>query len=72
LDYVEWVEHVARAVAARLAVATHASTFEFTDRDQFRIFVYKWEPTQPAKAAVQIAHGATEHALRYQRVAAFL
>ena len=53
-------------------MATHASTFDFTDRDQYKLFVYKWEPAQPARAAVQIAHGATEHALRYQRVAEFL
>ena len=53
-------------------MATRASTFEFTDRDQFKVFVYKWEPAQPAKAVVQIAHGAGEHALRYQRVAEFL
>ena len=53
-------------------MGTHATTFEFTDRDQYKVFVYKWEPAHPAKAAVQIAHGAGEHALRYQRVAEFL
>ena len=53
-------------------MATLASTFEFTDRDHYKVFVYRWEPAQPAKAAVQIEHGAGEHALRYQRVAEFL
>lgn len=49
-----------------------ASTFTFTDPDGFEVFVYKWAPSDPARAVVQIAHGGVEHALRYQRVAEFL
>ncbi len=50
-----------------------ATTFTFTDPDGFQIFVYKWAPDdgQP-KAAVQILHGAAEHALRYEGFAKFL
>jgi alpha-beta hydrolase superfamily lysophospholipase len=53
-------------------MTTQASTFEFADQDGQRIFVYRWSPAGPAKAVVQIAHGAVEHALRYERVAEFL
>ncbi len=50
------------------------TTFTFRDPDGFEIFVYKWAPDAgiPTKAAVQIAHGAAEHALRYERLARFL
>ncbi len=49
------------------------STFTFKDADGFEIFVYKWAPDGAApKAVVQIAHGAAEHALRYERFAKFL
>jgi len=50
------------------------STFTFTDSDGFEIFVYKWAPDADAatRAVVQIAHGAAEHALRYERFARFL
>lgn len=48
------------------------TTFTVRDPQGFAIFVYKWTPEQPAKAAVQIAHGAAEHALRYKRFAEFL
>jgi alpha-beta hydrolase superfamily lysophospholipase len=50
-----------------------ATTFTFTDPDGFQIFVYKWAPDdrQP-KAAVQIMHGAAEHAARYERFAKYL
>jgi alpha-beta hydrolase superfamily lysophospholipase len=44
------------------------STFTLKDLQGFEIFVYKWLPPpglQP-KAVVQIAHGAAEHALRYE------
>ena len=50
------------------------TTFTFTDPDGFDIFVYKWSPepgTEP-RAVVQVAHGAAEHALRYERFARFL
>lgn len=50
------------------------STFTFTDPDGFHIFVYKWTPDEGVtpRAAVQIAHGAAEHALRYEDFARFL
>lgn len=51
-----------------------STTFTFKSPDGVEIFVYKWAPqagVQP-KAAVQIAHGAAEHALRYERFARFL
>jgi alpha-beta hydrolase superfamily lysophospholipase len=50
------------------------TTFKFLDPDGFNIFVYRWAPPAgvAAKAVVQIAHGAAEHALRYERVARFL
>jgi len=50
------------------------TTFTFTDPDGFEIFVYKWMPEEgvETKAVVQIAHGAAEHALRYERFARFL
>ncbi|MBT3318202.1 MAG: alpha/beta hydrolase [Clostridia bacterium] len=38
--------------------------FSFESQDGKQIFVYKWEAKKPV-AAVQIAHGAVEHALRY-------
>ncbi|QEE15636.1 lysophospholipase [Promethearchaeum syntrophicum] len=46
-----------------------SSTFTFKDKDDIEIFVYKWQPEGVPKAAVQIAHGMAEHALRYERVA---
>jgi alpha-beta hydrolase superfamily lysophospholipase len=49
-----------------------ATTFTFTDPDGFRIFVRQWSPDAHAKAVVQIAHGAAEHSLRYERFATFL
>ena len=50
------------------------STFTFTDSGGFEIFVHKWAPDADAtpRAVVQIAHGAAEHALRYERFARFL
>ncbi len=49
------------------------TTFTFTDPDHFQIFVYKWMPEGGhPKAAVQVVHGAAEHALRYERFAQFL
>ena len=50
------------------------TTFTFTDPEGFEIFVYKWVPNPDVKpgAVVQIAHGAAEHALRYERFARFL
>jgi alpha-beta hydrolase superfamily lysophospholipase len=49
------------------------TTFSFTDPDGFQIFTYKWAPDGgKPKAAVQVAHGMAEHALRYERFAKFL
>lgn len=51
-----------------------SSTFTLPSPDGPEIFVYKWAPdvgTSP-KAAVQISHGAAEHALRYERFGKFL
>ena len=50
------------------------STFTFTDPDGFEIFVYKWTPPPEIslQGVVQIAHGAAEHALRYERFAQYL
>lgn len=50
-----------------------STTFTFTDQDGFEIFTYKWTPDSgKPKAAVQIMHGAAEHALRYERFAKHL
>jgi alpha-beta hydrolase superfamily lysophospholipase len=46
-------------------------TFTFEAADGQRIHVYRWLPVGP-QAAVQIAHGAAEHAGRYRRLAAVL
>jgi alpha-beta hydrolase superfamily lysophospholipase len=56
-------------------MTTQTTTFTFADPDGFEIFVYKWAPDDPAsaiKGIVQIAHGAAEHALRYERFGKFL
>jgi alpha-beta hydrolase superfamily lysophospholipase len=45
------------------------STFNFTDQDGIKIFVYKWEPDAESKAAIQFIHGVAEHSKRYTRVA---
>jgi alpha-beta hydrolase superfamily lysophospholipase len=44
-------------------------TFAFEGAYGQRIHVYRWLPIGAPKAAVQIAHGAAEHAGRYRRVA---
>jgi alpha-beta hydrolase superfamily lysophospholipase len=51
-----------------------STTFTFRSPDGPEIFVYKWAPDAGVapKAAVQVAHGAAEHALRYERFARFL
>jgi alpha-beta hydrolase superfamily lysophospholipase len=49
-----------------------ATTFTFADPDGFQIFVRKWAPAESPRAVVQIAHGAAEHSLRYERLAGFL
>lgn len=40
--------------------------------DGTELFVRRWLPDEPAKAAVQIAHGLAEHGARYARLAAAL
>lgn len=50
-----------------------ATTFTFTSPDGVRVFVYKWAPEgEKPKAAVQVVHGAAEHAARYARFAEHL
>ena len=39
-------------------------TINFKSSDGTDIFAYKWDIEKPV-AAVQIAHGAVEHAMRY-------
>jgi alpha-beta hydrolase superfamily lysophospholipase len=49
------------------------TTFTFTTPDHVEIFVRKWAPGAGApKAAVQVAHGGSEHSGRYERFAQFL
>ena len=45
------------------------STRTLNTADGAALFVYRWLPDTPAKAAVQIAHGLAEHAGRYARLA---
>ena len=45
--------------------------FQFSSSDGMVIFAYGWVPEAPI-AVVQIAHGAVEHALRYDAFATFL
>lgn len=44
-------------------------TFAFTDETDLDIFVYKWIPNGKIKGIVQIAHGMSETAARYERLA---
>ena len=46
-------------------------TINFKSSDSIDIFAYKWDIVKPV-AAVQIAHGAVEHAMRYDDFAHFL
>jgi alpha-beta hydrolase superfamily lysophospholipase len=45
------------------------SSRRLTTPDGVSLFVYRWLPEAPPKAAVQIAHGLAEHAARYERLA---
>jgi alpha-beta hydrolase superfamily lysophospholipase len=45
------------------------SNFMLTAADGVDLFVYRWLPKRAPKAAVQIAHGMAEHAVRYARLA---
>lgn len=51
-----------------------SDTFQFKDSQGKRIFVYKWVPEKDVKVKgiVQIAHGASEHAKRYESFAEVL
>lgn len=49
-----------------------ASTFTLDTQAGVSLFVYRWLPDGPAKAAVQVAHGLAEHAARYARLAGAL
>jgi alpha-beta hydrolase superfamily lysophospholipase len=53
-------------------LSPEATSFTFTDPDGYEIFVRKWMPARAPKSVVQIAHGASEHGLRYERLARFL
>ncbi|MBD2860270.1 alpha/beta hydrolase [Spongiibacter sp. KMU-158] len=46
--------------------------FSFTNNDGQSIFVYRWTPETPIKAVLQLEHGASEHAGRYERLAHYL
>lgn len=46
-----------------------SETFTYTDETGLDIFVYKWIPAGEIKGAVQIAHGMSETAARYERLA---
>jgi len=46
--------------------------FVFMGKDQQSINAYAWDNTERAKGIVQIFHGMSEHALRYQHFALFL
>ncbi|MBN1380763.1 MAG: lysophospholipase [Deltaproteobacteria bacterium] len=54
--------------------AIRNKTFKFAVPDGFQIFVRRWVPPVGVKpqAVIQIAHGAAEHSLRYERFARFL
>jgi alpha-beta hydrolase superfamily lysophospholipase len=47
-------------------------SFTLHTPDGIELFCYQWSPDGEAKAIVQIAHGAAEHAERYDRFANFL
>jgi alpha-beta hydrolase superfamily lysophospholipase len=49
-----------------------SNSFRLEAKDGLSLQVYAWLPEQPARAIVQIAHGMSEHALRYAGFAASL
>ena len=51
---------------------TQPTTFAVAGEDGARLLVYRWLPSAPPKAVVQIAHGLAEHAGRYHRLATML
>ena len=46
-----------------------SSTFAYTSGDGQRITAYRWDPSGPPRAALQVTHGMGEHALRYGKFA---
>lgn len=42
-------------------------TFTFDGADGAKIFTYRWRPSRPVRAVLQIAHGMGEHSLRYRK-----
>ena len=42
-------------------------TFTFDGADGAKVFTYRWLPSGPVRAVLQIAHGMGEHSLRYRR-----
>jgi alpha-beta hydrolase superfamily lysophospholipase len=46
-----------------------SATRTFVASDGTSLHVYEWRPEDAARAAVEIAHGMGEHALRYEEVA---
>jgi len=50
----------------------YARVLTFKDADGVEISYRRWLPSGEARAIVQIAHGACEHSLRYERFATFL
>jgi alpha-beta hydrolase superfamily lysophospholipase len=46
-----------------------SSSFKLDTSDGASLFVYRWLPEGPPKAAVQVVHGWAEHAARYARLA---
>ncbi len=49
-----------------------SSTFTLAAPGGVELFVHRWLPDRPAKAAVQIVHGLAEHGARYERLASAL
>jgi alpha-beta hydrolase superfamily lysophospholipase len=50
-------------------MATHSETYTVAASDGLGLFLYRWLPSDPTKAVVQIAHGLAEHAGRYATLA---
>jgi len=42
-------------------------TFTFDGADGTKVFTYRWLPSGPIRAVLQIAHGMGEHSLRYRK-----
>src|SRR5215471_20248201 len=46
-----------------------SSSFTYISADGTRITAYRWDPDGEPRAALQLAHGMGEHAMRYDHVA---